>query len=50
MKVTFMVGIATFTILAVCLLFRRYGLENNRRRLERLQEEVDARGLPGDGE
>ena len=49
MKVTLILGFVAFTALAVSLLMRRYGLERNRRRLDRLEEEADVRGILGDG-
>ena len=49
MKLTFFMGLISFTALFAVLLWRRYGLEKNRRRLAALQERALAEGLLEEG-
>ena len=49
MKLPFAVAMIAFTILFAALLWRRYSLEKNRRRLEHLEERAAADGRLGEG-
>ncbi len=50
MKLPFAIAMVAFTMLFAVLVWRRYNLEKNRRRLADLEEEAVARGLLGEDE